>query len=75
MDKYYRWYEVSPKLSIEEQKNRRKDIKNILNEFDKANHCLQYLYTIEQDIDTFKGSLNNEFHKLRIRFLNYRPLL
>ena len=46
LDKYYRWYEISPKLSIELQKERRKDIKNILTEFDKSNHCLQYLYSI-----------------------------
>lgn len=46
LDKYYRWYEINPKLSPDEQRKKKSDIKDVLRQIDSANHCLQYLNSI-----------------------------
>jgi hypothetical protein len=50
-------------------------IKDSLRKIDEHNHCLQYLHAIEKDVDAYKGSLNNEYLKLKHKAMHYRPLL
>jgi hypothetical protein len=75
LDKYYQWYEISSKLTPDLKKEKRTAVKKLLTDIDKFIHCLQYLHSIDQDIDMLKGSRGIDFLKLQPNIMNYRPLL